>query len=126
MTTPNEKVIDLDAELGFEDEPELKTKRVKLFGREWDFLESFNSYNLSAVFTGDPGAVAKFMSNTVVPDQRADFANAIAARPDLDTDKLLELFNKIVEAVTGRPTNKPARSSRTASKRTSSPRSAAH
>lgn len=122
MTHP--KVIDLDERLNLED-PEVKTVPIKLFGREWDFIQSLNAFAFSDLLGSNPAAVARFFANAVVESQRTDFANALAGRPDLDGDKLMELLNAVLEAVTGRPTDKPASKSRPASKRTSSPKSAA-
>lgn len=119
----NPKRINLDDLLG-EDEPVL-TKPITLFGREWDVICGLNFFTLSAIGAGEPGAVAQFLRNTVVPDQRDAFATAMSAAANLDAEKLGKIVNALVEVASERPTTQPSVSSRPASKRTSAPRSVA-
>lgn len=126
MTEP--KPIDLDAELAADEELKAEapnTQPIVLFGRTWDVLTDINSFSLAQLQSGDWGAIPRHLRNTVIPEQRDDFANAFADAPNMTEARLGKIIQKILEVQAGRPTTKPSRSSRPASKRTSSPKSAA-
>jgi len=117
------EILDLDKELGL-DEAEIPTVPFRLFGRDWHLLTSVNFFSLADATKGDAAGVATFLRNAVVPEERDEWSNALAADAKLDGDKIAKLFNRIIEVQADRPTNKPAPNSRPASKRTSSPKSA--
>lgn len=121
MTTP--KRANLDLVLG-DDEP-IVTKPITLLGREWDVVCGLNFFTLSSIGAGDPGAVARFLTNVVVADQREAFATALATAPNLDGEKLGKIVNALVEVAAERPTAPPSSSLRPVSKRTSAPKSVA-
>lgn len=117
------KIHDIDADLG-EDEP-VPTTKVKLFGEEWTVPCSVNSFTLSSLQLGTPGAIAAFLVNSVIPEEQDRFANVLARQPKLDSEKLLKIVNGLIEAATEHPTESPVSSSRQATKRTSGPKSVA-
>jgi len=117
------KIHDIDADLG-EDEP-VPTTKVKLFDKEWTVPCSVNTFTLSSLQLGSPGAVAAFLVNSVVAEEQDEFAAVLSRQPNLTTEKLLKIVNGLIEAATERPTESPASSSRQATKRTSAPKSAA-
>lgn len=123
MTKP--KIIDLDEELDLTPEDELPTLTIKLFGREWHLLAGVNFFGLAEATDGTVTSVAAFLRNAVIEEERDDWANALASSHNLNRDQLEKLFQRIVEVQTDRPTDKPASKPRPATKRTSSPKSAA-
>lgn len=124
MTT--KKVIDLDAQLGFDepDEP-LHTKTVSLFGREWTVVCDLNSFGMTAFMTGDVQGIVELLLGLVVEGERDDFVKALSRKRNLDAEKLRDIINALIEVAAEVPTKQPSASSRTATKRTSKPKSVA-
>lgn len=115
------KPTDLDALLGFnEPEPEQHTTKVTLFGRQWTVRCDINAFVLSSLASGDAGAISKFLTNIIVEE---DWPATLSAQRNLDPERLGRIVAALVEAASERPTESPARSSRTAKNRTSGPRS---
>lgn len=118
------EIIDFDKELGL-DQPAKKvpTKKIRIFGREWDVQCDLNTFAVAKMTTGDIGTIANFINNAVVPDQRQDFATAMSGVTDFDQDKLLKLLTRLIEVAGERPTPRPSVSRSTGTKRTSAPKS---
>jgi hypothetical protein len=122
---PAPKIIDLDADLGLDGGEPLHTKKIKLLGREWTVICDLNSFAMSEIMAGDTGAISTFIRNLIAEDERDDFAKALAGQKNLSGEKLGQLLGKLIEVASGRPTELPSPSSRTATKRTSTPKSRA-
>lgn len=116
------KIIDLDAQLPESNTP-VVTRKVKLFGEQWDVVCDINSFTLASLLTGDVQAYTEFLLSSVVEDQRAAMRRALTAQRNLDPERLASITNALVEVMSERPTESPSASSRTASKRTSSRKS---
>lgn len=115
------KLTDLDTLLGFnEPEPKEHTTKVTLFGRQWTVRCDINAFVLSSLASGDAGAIATFLKDVVIEE---DWPATLAAQRNLDPERLGKIVAALVEAASERPTESPARSSRTAKNRTSGPRS---
>lgn len=119
------KIIDLDAQIGPADAP-LVTRKVKLFGEEWDVVCDVNSFTLASLLNGDVQAYTEFLLTSVIDEQRAAMRRALTSQRNLDAERLAAITNALVEVMSARPTESPSASSRTVSKRTSSPKSAAN
>jgi len=117
------KILDLDADLGLDDEP-VHTRQIKLLGRQWTLICDLNSYALSNMTTGDPGAIVEFLNGVILEEERSDFAKALSRVKNLTPEKLGAILGKLVEAAGERPTPPPSASPRGASKRTTTPKSA--
>lgn len=118
------KIIDLDAELDFEDEP-VHTARVKLLGREWTVVCDLNSFAMAQIAGGDASGISKFLTGLIHPDEQEDFALTLSSAKNLNGDRLGKVLEKLVEVAGERPTEPPSPSLRTAKKQTSAPRSRA-
>lgn len=118
------KIIDLDKQLGFADEP-VHVRKVVLFGTEWTILCDVNTFALSNLTTGDPQAIVNFILGVIDPAQRNEFARAISAVPNLDVEKLSAIVGALVEVAAERPTSLPSASRPGAKSRTSAPKSRA-
>lgn len=118
------KIHDIDAMLGA-DEP-VHTTKVKLFGREWTVNCDVNAFALSALTTGDAGAIVDFFKSVIAEDEWSEFRTAMATARNLTGEKLVSVVNGLVEAATARPTTQPSVSSRGAVKKTSSQKSTAN
>lgn len=119
------KIIDLDAQLPAQPDAPLVTRKVKLFGEQWDVVCDVNSFTLASLITGDVQAYTEFLLSSVVDEQRAAMRRALTAQRGLDAERLASITNALVEVMSERPTESPSASSRTASNRTSSRKSAA-
>ena len=113
--------IDLDADLDISEEVE--TVSVRLFKRDWRFLLGINSFNLSALTSGDAAAVSSFMLNVIHPDERDEFRRVIASQTNLTPQVLSNIINKMIEVIGERPTTPPSASPRGASNRAPSRKS---
>ena len=118
------KIIDLDEQLAFTEET-TKIQKIKLFGREWSMYCDVNSFTLSAIGAGDAGAIAAFLNNVIVEDERADFAQVLSSQRNLTPAKLVNVIGKLIEVAGKEDVTPSTRSPRGATKRTSSPKSAA-
>lgn len=119
--------IDLDSsdELAFlsYDEP-VHTKRVKLFGADWDVRCDINTFALGELLVGGgAGELSRYLLDFIVEEQRPDFAAKLRSLPNLDGERIGKIIFKLMEVAGERPTKPSALSPRTASKRTSSPKS---
>lgn len=127
MTKP--KVIDLDADLGFAEQP-AHTVVVQVLGEEFTLNADLNQFALATIVDG--GTVkdlVNFLRSLIVPGEWARFeATALASqalRGDPGVDNLIKLTRKLTEAVAGRPTKQPSASPRGGSNRSAKPRSPA-
>ena len=119
-------IVNFDDELGIsaDEKPVVAKVAFILFGREWTMYADVNSFSLSNVISGDPGAVSQFITNLIVEEQRNSFVDELSKVRNLDGELLGKILGKMIEAAGNGP-SKPASPSRsTASKRTSSRRSA--
>lgn len=121
--------IDIDARIAelIASKPAAKPKpnpEVELFGRVWHLRPGVNNYSVAAVFTGENAALARFLNNAVVEEERAEFAHVMAEQADMSAEVLMLILNAFLEAATEHPTEGQSPSSRKASKRTSAPKSA--
>lgn len=123
MTNP--KIIDLDSELGFENDEPVPTKKIKLFGREWTIVCDLNTFTMADIASGDAGSIARFVRNIVVEDEQSDFSAALSAAKNMTGEKLGQLLAALIEAASERPTKSPSPSARTAKKKTSALKSVA-
>jgi hypothetical protein len=114
----NPKTIDLDAELGFDLDEKIPTKKVRLLGREWTVA-------MAEIAAGDASGIAQFIVGIIAEDERADFTAALRSTPNMTGERLGGLLTKLVEVAAERPTELPSPSVRTAKKQTSAPRSRA-
>ena len=122
---PTNNVIDLDARLGLNKDEPMHTKKVKLLGREWNVVCDVNTFGVSAIASGDLGAIYSFVRNLVIAEEADDFVAALQKARNMDGDKLFATVQALMEVAAERPTVRPSPSRATASKRTSSTRSQA-
>lgn len=128
-------VPDLDAQLDFDDDEPVLTKRVKLFKREWDLLVDANAFAATMITSSsaDSSAFVGYMESMVVPEQWLDFRGELMKIRNLTAEKLWRIVNVMTEAIAEVPTTRPSasrpgptkRTSGTKSKASSSPRRAA-
>jgi len=118
------KALDLDAKLGFDDEP-IHTKDIILFGQEWTVVCDANSYALSALASGDVTAYRDYLVNTVVPEQREAMHTTLLRQRGLTAERFVAIIEAVFEVVSEVPTTRASASSRTPAKKTSARKSAA-
>ena len=115
---------DIDALLP-EDEEEIPTKPIKLFGRIWTLLCDVNSFGIAALSSGDYTSLTPMMVGLIVESERAEFAAAFGKQRNMKPERLLKIFETMVEVASERPTKQPSASSRTAQTTRRAPKSAA-
>jgi len=112
------KVHDLDTQLGLDLTP-APTKKIKLFGQEWNIVCDVNAFAVADILSGDVGGIARFIRGVVAPDEADAFAAALGRVPNLDGEKLGQILNVLIEVAGERPTAPPTPSRRTANSPTS-------
>lgn len=115
---------DIDALLP-EDEEEIPTKPIKLFGRNWTLLCDVNSFGIAALSSGDFTSLTPMMVGLIVESERPEFAAAFGKQRNMKPERLLAIFQAMIEVASGRPTKLPSASSRTAQTTRRAPKSAA-
>lgn len=118
-------VLNLDALLAKIESDPIETRVIELFGRKWTLICDLNSFGLSRVMSGDPGAVTDFLINSLVEEERTDFAKAFSQAKNMNAERLGAILNAFVEAVGERPTTPPSGSGPGGLKSTSARKSAA-
>lgn len=128
MASP--KIIDLDAELGFDDEP-LFIKQVKVLGIEVRVVCDLNRFGLYNV-TGDgatAGDLMKFLESMIHPEDWPGFASVASRSRALSGEKgdehLATLIQKLMAVAAERPTKQPSDLPRGGSTRSTGRKSAA-
>ena len=106
------KVTDIDAIVPAEPTG-IPTKKIKLFGREWEVVCDINDYTMTAVATGDPKAFRDLLVNAVVDDQREEMHQELMRQRGMTTERFAAIVNAVLEVAAERPTTSPSASSRT-------------
>jgi hypothetical protein len=106
-------LTDIDALLP-EDEEEIPTKPIKLFGRDWTLLCDVNSFGIASLASGDFNTLTPMMLGLVVESERAEFAATFSKQRNMKPERLIAIFQAMVEEASERPTKRPSASSRTA------------
>lgn len=129
MATP--KVINLDAEFGFDVLPEQEApfREVELLGmkkvRVMCDVSSFAAVNFT---TGDAQAVMRFLESMIHEEDWPEFQRVASLHPALKGEKgaenLWKIINRLTEVAGERPSSPSSTSRATASRRTSTPKSA--
>lgn len=97
----------------------------RCFGADWHLDTDVNAFTLSELSTGDTNALVTFIGGMIVEDEREAFLAALREVKGMNGERLGKLVGLMIEEASERPTQQPSASSRTASKRTSSPKSRA-
>lgn len=105
----------------------IETATIKVFGEKFVVLKATNFFNLMRVFDPDePHQVTRYMIDSIAERDRRRFITTMAARHNLTTEELFDIFADLMEAQgDGRPTRSSSASSNGPRKRVASTPSAA-
>lgn len=118
------EIVDFDKEFAFATSAKkTPTKTIHMFGRDWHLLASMNTFTVTRMSGGDTASIGDFVYNAVIPEERQDWSNALAAVVGLDADPLMEFVKRLVEVVGNDDTKSPSTSPSSASKKTSARKS---
>ena len=100
--------FDLDAalaeELG-EDESEAPTEVIQILGEAYTIKLRVNEFLLNGALGGDPQALHRFFESLMSRDDYLRFREAMSKHPNMNSDRFIKTFTKLLERVAERPTN---------------------
>jgi hypothetical protein len=117
---PSAKTVNIDAmlheELGDVDVSKIPTVDVEVFDETFKIRKDINAFNVLSLgdieASGDTTVIAKTMVGIIHPDDRPAFKRAIGMQAGLTVERLMFVFEKLVEAASdGNPTRSSAGSS---------------
>jgi hypothetical protein len=109
----DQALIDIDAILrekfgADDDQPAIATVPIKILDEEFKVQKDLNAFNLLQLGNlEDTSVIIKMMVNAVVPDERPRFKSTLGGASGLTAEKLLAIFQAMVEAASTTPGGSP-------------------
>jgi hypothetical protein len=100
--------FDLDAALAEElddEDGDAPTKVVQILGEPYTIKCRVNEFLLNGALSGDPQALHKFFESLMSREDYLRFKTAMSDHPNMNSERFIKTFTKLLEVVAERPTN---------------------